>query len=398
LTARVDSVVAIVDPVTGNPDTTVAVVGSMVVDIEGATAGQVLTVQPDGSVAAEYITDLDAMEFKGVINCSTNPNYPAASAGNVYRVSVAGKIGGGSGVNVEVGDTLLAIADNAGGTQAAVGTSWSIEQANIDGAVIGPASATADRFATFDGVTGKLIKDSGLALDTDGTLAANSDVKLASQKAVKTYADTKVAASLFDANTILAATTDDTPAALTVGASTIIGRKATGGIAALSPSEAITVITGGQIAGNTDLLAGLVTQGLRAASSNPPLDLGTGAVKGGSFQSPSGTALTVGTAGNNSMLLATNGSTRVTIANTGGVSLADAVNLAVGTGTGTKIGTATTQKISLWNATPIVQPTTAVAAATFVANTSLIANDSATWDGYTIGQVVKALRNIGALA
>ena len=58
----------------------------------------------------------------------------------------------------------------------------------------------------------------------------------------------------------------------------------------------------------------------------------------------------------------------------------------------------TSQKLSLWNATPIVQPTTAVAAATFVANTSGIVNDTATFDGYTIGQIVKALRNIGALA
>lgn len=73
-------------------------------------------------------------------------------------------------------------------------------------------------------------------------------------------------------------------------------------------------------------------------------------------------------------------------------------NIATDTTTGTKIGTATTQKLSMWNATPIVQPTTAGAAATFVANTSLIANDTATFDGYTIGQVVKALRNIGILA
>ncbi len=73
-------------------------------------------------------------------------------------------------------------------------------------------------------------------------------------------------------------------------------------------------------------------------------------------------------------------------------------NVATDTTTGTKIGTGTTQKLGFWNVTPIVQPTTAVAAATFVANTSLIANDSATFDGYTIGQVVKALRNEGLLA
>lgn len=80
------------------------------------------------------------------------------------------------------------------------------------------------------------------------------------------------------------------------------------------------------------------------------------------------------------------------------LALGDGDSLAVGTTTGTKLGTATTQKLGLWNATPIVQPTTAGTAATFVANTSLLANDTATFDGYTIGQVVKALRNFGLLA
>ena len=75
-----------------------------------------------------------------------------------------------------------------------------------------------------------------------------------------------------------------------------------------------------------------------------------------------------------------------------------ALNLITDTTTGMKIGTATGQKLGFWNTTPIVQPTTAVAAATFVTNTSLIANDTATFDGYTIGQVVKALRNMGLLA
>ncbi len=80
------------------------------------------------------------------------------------------------------------------------------------------------------------------------------------------------------------------------------------------------------------------------------------------------------------------------------LTLGDAVNLVFGTTTGTKIGSSTSQKIGFWNTVPIIQPTTAVAAATFLTNTSLIANDSATFDGYTIGQIVKALRNIGLLA
>jgi hypothetical protein len=82
----------------------------------------------------------------------------------------------------------------------------------------------------------------------------------------------------------------------------------------------------------------------------------------------------------------------------GNIQIGNAVNIVLGTSTGTKFGTATSQKLSLWNATPIVQPTTAISAATFVTNTSGTLNDTATWGGYTIGQVVQALRNIGALA
>ena len=39
------------------------------------------------------------------------------------------------------------------------------------------------------------------------------------------------------------------------------------------------------------------------------------------------------------------------------VSLPNASNVQLGTGAGTKIGTATTQKIGFYNATPVVQPT-----------------------------------------
>jgi hypothetical protein len=46
----------------------------------------------------------------------------------------------------------------------------------------------------------------------------------------------------------------------------------------------------------------------------------------------------------------------------------------------------------------VYQETTGVAASTFAMNTSGILNDTATFDGYTIGQVVKALRNLGILA
>lgn len=53
-----------------------------------------------------------------------------------------------------------------------------------------------------------------------------------------------MAATLFDAHTILYATTDNTPAALTIAASRIVGRKASGNISALTGAETRTVIMG----------------------------------------------------------------------------------------------------------------------------------------------------------
>lgn len=82
----------------------------------------------------------------------------------------------------------------------------------------------------------------------------------------------------------------------------------------------------------------------------------------------------------------------------GNIGVFDSGNVILGTTTGTKFGTATTQKISFWNKTPIIQPTNAITAATFVANTSGIVDDTATFGGYTIGQIAAALINTGILA
>lgn len=150
----------------------------------------------------------NAFKYKGVIDCSTNPNYPAANAGDTYKVSVAGKIGGASGVVVEVGDTVTCLVDASGsGNQATVGANWIIVQTNIDGAVVGPASSTAGAIVTFSGTTGKVVQDSAIVISTDGTLAGNSDAKVPTEKAVRTYlaATYYTQTDIGDPNTNLAA-------------------------------------------------------------------------------------------------------------------------------------------------------------------------------------------------
>lgn len=115
------------------------------------TSGHVITVQPLGgtgvpvpnnaamdvwlggtnatAIGAPVTTGV--LTFKGSTDCSGNPNYPAAVKGDAYMVSVAGKIGGASGVSMAVGDVYFAIADNAGGTQGSVGASWDQLEHNI---------------------------------------------------------------------------------------------------------------------------------------------------------------------------------------------------------------------------------------------------------------------------
>lgn len=86
-----------------------------------------------------YNTTNDRMEFYNgatwiacsqkptvAVDCSANPNYQEGSVGDQYIVSVAGKIGGASGKTVYVGDMVYCITKNAGGTEAAVGTSWAV--------------------------------------------------------------------------------------------------------------------------------------------------------------------------------------------------------------------------------------------------------------------------------
>jgi hypothetical protein len=78
--------------------------------------------------------------------------------------------------------------------------------------------------------------------------------------------------------------------------------------------------------------------------------------------------------------------------------IADAKNIVLATTTGTKIGTATTQKLGFWDKTPVVQPTTGISGATFVVDSGGSIHPTSTFDGYTIAQVVAALRQLGILA
>lgn len=163
-------------------------------DTDGTLAAnsdtKVATQKAVKTYADSLIAANDAVTYKGAIDCSANPNYPAANIGDTYKVSVAGKIGGGSGVNVQVGDMLICLVDgSSSGTQAGVGANWNIIQVNIDGAVIGSASSTDSNFAAFDGTTGKLLKDSGKATPS-GAVVGTSDSQTLTNKTLDADSNT----------------------------------------------------------------------------------------------------------------------------------------------------------------------------------------------------------------
>lgn len=127
----------------------------------------------------------DALLFKGIIDIDhalpTN-NY---SAGWTYKVTMNGTY---ADKVCEIGDMLIAINDGPTTGDAVINADWTVVQANIDGAVVGPNVATDNTVPLFDGTTGKLIKNSGKAIDT---IPTNDSGNLITSGGVKTQLDLK---------------------------------------------------------------------------------------------------------------------------------------------------------------------------------------------------------------
>lgn len=224
----------------------------------------------------------DALLYKGALDCSGNPNYPAADAGNVWKVSVAGKIGGASGPNVEVGDTLLCTVDGtASGNQATVGANWNIVQANLDGAVIGPASSTSGNIATFNGVGGKLIQDGGKALPT-GTIVGTSDAQSLSNKTLPTP--------------IITGLPTGTGVASANTASTLVARDGSGNFSAGTVTAALTGHASLDLALSGGTMSGAIAMGANAITGASSISVNSGgsvtlAAGNGSFDLSNGTTI-----------------------------------------------------------------------------------------------------------
>lgn len=139
---------------------------------------------------------IDAMQYKGVLDCSGNPNYPAASAGHIYIISVAGKVGGVSGTTVQVGDMIACKTDgSAAGTQAAVGANWNIIQSHTGSLYTAETSVTDNAILRYDGTTGTLIQKSLMTIDDSGSPSIPAGQSYTIGATALTYTDVGAAAS-----------------------------------------------------------------------------------------------------------------------------------------------------------------------------------------------------------
>lgn len=69
---------------------------------------------------------------RGAIDCSSNPNYPASNVGDRWEVTVAGKIGGVLGIDVQVYDEIVCKTQSVAGDQATVGMNFYVVQGNLE--------------------------------------------------------------------------------------------------------------------------------------------------------------------------------------------------------------------------------------------------------------------------
>lgn len=229
------------------------------------------------------IAATDAMIYKGTLGTDgTVTKVPANGykVGWTYKVITAGTY---AGIKCEVGDMLIAINNGPVSGTTVVNADWTVVQANIDGAVTGPASATAGHIAVFDGATGKVIKDGTYTIAT--SVPSNA-----------VFTDTKVTSvdnhyKPANGTTLIG----------TAGSPVTAGGKVVTGITADSSGHITDIITGTIPAAPT--LSGLGGVGTINASGTAPLTLSasksstTVTISGSVAEMTAATSNTAGTAG-----------------------------------------------------------------------------------------------------
>jgi len=245
-----------------------AATGGVPTILAAGTDGYMLVRDDNEATGLKWVA-ISAGHTQGTDTGTTNVVFELDSDG--YKIELTAESASKFGVKVDGGATYadIQVKDiicndlTVNGTTTTINsTTLQVDDKNIElGTVETPSDITADGGGiTLKGATDKtIIWDNtnynwtlNQNINTPSTFVYkinNVTVLSATQVLGKTLgsmseatATDYIAKAIFDANTIIYATTDNTPAALTVGASTVVGRKATGDIVALTPAEIMNVI------------------------------------------------------------------------------------------------------------------------------------------------------------
>ena len=108
----------------------------------------------------------DVLIMKGSVGTGGNPGYLPTTGyetGWTYRVVAAGTYVGQA---CQPGDLIIAITDASSNQSVINNNHWLVLQSKNPLEVSGPANAVNNHIAVFDGVSGKVIKDSGYTIET----------------------------------------------------------------------------------------------------------------------------------------------------------------------------------------------------------------------------------------
>lgn len=127
----------------------------------GTNTTQIATTAFVESAVNSKIAAANALIYKGTVSSKSALPTSGVQVGWTYIASEDGTYGGHK---CEKGDMLIVTDDGMepGGSMDVI--TWDCIQGNTDGHVTGPATAVSTHVATFDGATGKLIKDSGFTI------------------------------------------------------------------------------------------------------------------------------------------------------------------------------------------------------------------------------------------
>lgn len=119
----------------------------------------------------QYVNNLFAgivSSVPGVVDAENGLPTSGYKAGQTWRVAESGVY---AGQNCEPGDLIMCVSDCS---DVASDDDFIVVQANIDGVVTGPDSSTEDEIVLFSGVSGKVLKGSGINLEALQAVVASS--------------------------------------------------------------------------------------------------------------------------------------------------------------------------------------------------------------------------------